>query len=72
VVVGSLAVMLVSGMLRFNPEAIKLYGHAAFSVKLRSLLLSILFTSTVWRRSALADPHPLQRRLVVPIPTVPW
>jgi len=52
---GSLAVMLASGLLLFTSEAVKLYYHEAFWVKMTSLLLSILFTFTVLRRVALAD-----------------
>jgi uncharacterized membrane protein SirB2 len=52
---GSLSVMLVSGMLLFTSEAVKLYYHEAFWVKMTSLLLSILFTFTVHRKVALAD-----------------
>ena len=53
---GSLMVMLASGLLLFTSEAVKLYYHEAFWVKMTSLLLSILFTFTVLRRVALADP----------------
>jgi hypothetical protein len=54
--VGSLAVMLGSGFLLFTSEAVKLYYHEAFWVKIGALLLSLLFTATVQRRTALADP----------------
>jgi len=54
--VGSLTVMLTSGVLLFTSEATKLYYHDAFWVKMISLLLAILFTFTVMRRVALADP----------------
>jgi hypothetical protein len=54
---GSLMVMLVSGSLLFTSEATKLYYHDAFWVKMSSLLLSILFTYTVVRKVALADPR---------------
>ena len=53
---GSLAVMLISGMLLFTSEAVKLYYHEAFWVKMSSLLLATLFTFTVLRKVALADP----------------
>src|SRR6266702_2796164 len=51
---GSLAVMLTSGLLLFTSEAVKLYYHGAFWVKMSSLLLSIVFTFTVLRPVALA------------------
>ena len=53
---GSLATMLGSGFLLFMSEAVKLYYHRAFWVKMSALLLSLLFTATVQRRTALADP----------------
>jgi hypothetical protein len=52
---GSLAIMLVSGLLLFTSEATKLYYHEAFWVKMTSLLLASLFTFTVLRKVALAD-----------------
>ena len=55
--VGSLTVMLISGMLLFTSEAIKLYYHEAFWVKMISLLLATVFTFTVLRKVALADPE---------------
>ena len=57
--VGSLAVMLVSGFLLFTSEAVKLYYHEAFWVKMSALLLSILFTFTVQRGTVLSDPERL-------------
>jgi hypothetical protein len=56
---GSLAVMLVSGFLLFTSEAVKLYYHEAFWVKMSALLLSILFTFTVQRGTVLSDPDRL-------------
>jgi hypothetical protein len=53
---GSLAIMLGSGFLLFTSEAVKLYYHEAFWVKMSALLLSLVFTATVQRRTALADP----------------
>lgn len=51
---GSLTVMLISGVLLFTSEAVKLYYHDAFWVKMSSLLLSIVFTFTIQRKVALA------------------
>jgi hypothetical protein len=53
---GSLAMMLGSGFLLFTSEAVKLYYHEAFWVKMSALLLSLVFTATVQRRTALEDP----------------
>ena len=58
---GSLAVMLGSGFLLFMSEAVKLYEHDAFWVKMSALLLSLVFTATVQRRTALSDPDRLSR-----------
>ena len=58
---GSLAVMLTSGVLLFTSEAVKLYYHEAFWVKMSALLLSLVFTATVQRRTALADPDRVSR-----------
>jgi hypothetical protein len=72
---GSLGVMLVSGFLLFTSEAVKLYYHEAFWVKMASLLLSILFTFTVVRKVALADPdrvRPLWRWVVALVSILLW
>jgi uncharacterized membrane protein SirB2 len=72
---GSLAVMLVSGLLLFSSEAVKLYYHEAFWVKMTSLALSILFTFTTLRRTALADAklaRPLRDRAVAVISIALW
>ena len=54
---GSLATMLATGFLLFASEAVKLYYHEAFWVKMSALLVSLVFTSTVQRPIALADPQ---------------
>ena len=51
---GSLTIMIVSGVLLFTTEATKLYYHEAFWVKMTSLFLATLFTFTVLRKVALA------------------
>jgi hypothetical protein len=48
--IGSLAVMLTTGVLLFLSEAVKCYYSYAFKVKMVSLLLAIIFTFTVRRR----------------------
>ena len=71
----SLAVMLVSGLLLFTSEAVKLYYHEAFWVKMASLALSILFTFTAVRKVSLADParvRPFWRWLVALVSIVLW
>lgn len=55
VVIGSLAVMLVTGVGLFLSEAIKCYYSTPFWVKMTSLLLAMIFTFTVRRNVTLAD-----------------
>ena len=50
---GSLMMMLASGIPLFLSEAVKCYYSTAFWVKMTSLLLVIVFTFTVRRRAAL-------------------
>ena len=72
---GSLAVMLASGFLLFTSEAVKLYYHEAFWVKMTALLLSVAFTVTVQRATALADPGcvtPLRSRTVGLVSILLW
>jgi hypothetical protein len=73
--VGSLTVMLTSGILLFTSEAVKLYYHEAFWVKMLSLLLATLFTFTVMRKVALAHPgrvRPLWGKTAALISTLLW
>jgi hypothetical protein len=73
--VGSVAVMLGSGLLLFTSEAVKLYYHEAFWVKMTSLLLSLVFSATVQRRTALADPGSvtlLRSRVVAMVSLLLW
>src|SRR5947207_3412695 len=52
--VGSLIVMLVTGVMLFSSEPIKCYYSTPFWVKMSSLLLAMIFAFTVRRRVALA------------------
>jgi len=73
--VGSVAVMLGSGFLLFTSEAVKLYYHGAFWVKMGALFLSLAFTVTAQRRTALADPNhisPLRSRVVAVVSLLLW
>jgi hypothetical protein len=54
---GSLATMVTTGFLLFTSEAVKLYHHEAFWVKMSALVVSLVFTVTVQRQTALADPE---------------
>jgi hypothetical protein len=73
--IGSLMVMLTTGMLLFTSEAIKCYYHAAFWVKMTSLLLAIVFTFTVRRKVAMAEEtrvRPLWSKLVAMVSVILW
>lgn len=54
--VGSVTVMLGTGLPMFLSEAVKLYFHGAFWIKMSALALALLFTATVQRRTALGNP----------------
>ena len=73
--IGSLIVMLTTGILLFLAEATKCYYSPAFAVKMTSLLLAITFTFTVRRKVALADEGrvgPLWSRLVAVVSVALW
>jgi hypothetical protein len=73
--VGSLMVMLTTGILLFLAEATKCYYSPAFAVKMTSLLLAILFTFTVRRKVALAAEGrvgPLWSKLVAVVSVMLW
>jgi hypothetical protein len=53
--VGSLAVMLVSGVALFSSEAVKCYYSTPFWWKMTSLLLAMAFAFTVRRPVAMAE-----------------
>lgn len=53
--VGSLIVMLVTGVLLFLAESIKCYYSFAWWVKMTSLALAILFTFTIRRKVVFSD-----------------
>jgi hypothetical protein len=52
--IGSLAVMLTTGLMLFSSEALKCYYNPAFWLKMLFLSLAILFTFTIRRRVAAA------------------
>ncbi len=73
--IGSLMVMLTTGILLFLSEAIKCYYSPAFAVKMTCLLLATIFTFTVRRKVALADEGrvgPLRGRLVALVSVALW
>lgn len=48
--IGSIAVMLVSGFLLFSTEAVKMYGNWAFRWKMIFLASAIVYTFTIYRK----------------------
>ena len=54
-ILGSIAVMLISGFLMFSTEAVKMYGNWAFQLKMLFLALALLFTFTVFRKVTFAE-----------------
>jgi putative copper export protein len=52
---GSLAVMFVSGFLLFSTEAVKMYGNIGFRYKMLFLALALLFTFTIHRKLTTTD-----------------
>lgn len=73
--VGSLVVMLSTGVALFLSESIKCYYSTPFWVKMTSLLLAIAFTFTVRRKVALADEvrmRPIWRKVVALVSLALW
>lgn len=71
--IGSLAVMLITGSLLFSSEATKCYYHEAFWVKMTSLALAILFTFTIRRRVTQANKiAPFWSKVVAIISVALW
>jgi hypothetical protein len=73
--IGSLVVMLVSGLLLATSEAVKLYYSPAFRVKISSFLLAIIFTFTIRRKLLMSEPNgtsPWRSKLVGMISVTLW
>ena len=73
--VGSLAVMLTTGIMLFLSESIRCYYSPPFWTKMELLLVAILFTFTVRRKVALADEErvgPIWGRLVAFVSLALW
>jgi hypothetical protein len=72
---GSLAVMLLSGFLLFSTEAVKMYGNWAFRGKMSFLLAAVIFTFTVQRKVVMANQSrvpPAVRVLVALVSLLLW
>jgi len=73
--IGSLLVMVATGIPLFLSEATKCYYSLAFSVKMTALLLAMIFTFTVHRKVVLADEArvgPLWSKLVAVVSVSLW
>jgi hypothetical protein len=75
ILIGSLIVMLVTGIALFMSEAVKCYYSTPFWVKMTSLLLAMIFTFTVRRRVTRADAalaRPIVYKLVALVSLTLW
>ena len=71
--VGSLVVMLTTGVALFLSESIKCYYSTPFWVKMTSLALAIVFTFTVRKRVAMAvEPRPIWQKAVALASLLLW
>jgi hypothetical protein len=73
--VGSLALMLVSGFLLFSTEAVKMYGNWAFRWKMIFLASAVVYTFTVYRKVVRSEEGriaPLWRVVVAILSLLLW
>ena len=73
--VGSLALMIITGGLLFLSEAIKCYYHDAFWFKMSCLFLAIVFTFTIQRKVIMTDEsrlRPLWSKVVAVVSVLLW
>lgn len=72
--IGSLALLLSTGILLFLSEAMTCYGNSGFTFKMMCLVLALLFHFTVFRRLAATDagPSPFARKLVALVSLALW
>jgi hypothetical protein len=71
----SLVLMIITGILLFVSEPMKLYYSGPFWVKMYSLVLALIFTYTLWRKVASADEAriaPFWRPLAAIVSLVLW
>ena len=75
VMLGSLAVMLLSGFLLFSSESVKMYGSSPFRAKMIFLVLAIVFSFTAHRKLVLSDERrasPLLNKVVALVSLLLW
>jgi uncharacterized membrane protein YhdT len=73
--VGSLALMIITGGLLFLSEAIKCYYHDAFWFKMSCLFLAIVFTFTIQRKVTMTDEtrvSPVWSKVVAIVSVLLW
>jgi uncharacterized membrane protein YhdT len=72
---GSLVVILITGVMLFLSEAVKCYYSFPFKVKITCLVLAILYTVTLHRRVAAADDSsigPIKGRVAALVSLALW
>jgi uncharacterized membrane protein len=67
-----LAVILISGVLLFFGEPMKLYGSPSFHVKMCLLALAILFQFTIFRSIASREASPVMSKLAGVVSLLLW
>jgi len=72
--VGGLAAMLITGLLLFFCEALRLYTSGAFRTKMIFLLLAVLYTFTAHRRVVFdaRPPSPMRGRMAALVSLALW
>jgi len=73
--IGTLIVMLTTGLLLYTSEPTKLYYNGAFWMKMASLFLAIVFTFTVQRKVTIGDEarmSPIWSKVVAVVSVVLW
>jgi uncharacterized membrane protein YhdT len=73
--IGSLALMIVTGGLLFLSEAIKCYYHDAFWFKMSCLFLAIVFTFTIQRKVTMSEEtrvSPVWSKVVATVSILLW
>src|SRR5215471_3127500 len=68
---GSIALMLLTGFLLFVSEATKCYYHPAFWFKMSSLALALVFTFT-WQNKVLQSSSDVTRKLTAVVSLILW
>jgi len=68
---GSIALMILTGFLLFVSEATKCYYHPAFWFKMSSLALALIFTFT-WQNKVLQSSSGINQKLTAIISMILW